>query len=114
MGLRTPPSSLRKLPFPESTPNRALLRGFPATYFPTFGLCRRSRFFVMIFGALSLHPKIPFPAAGLEREIRSEEHTSELQSHSDLVCRLLLEKKTMVEFYRPRISTTGRTRCDPS
>src|SRR2546428_8100521 len=26
-------------------------------------------------------------------EIRSEEHTSELQSRSDLVCRLLLEKK---------------------
>src|SRR5437588_7143851 len=29
--------------------------------------------------------------AGLQA--RSEEHTSELQSHSDLVCRLLLEKK---------------------
>src|SRR5438034_8784166 len=32
----------------------------------------------------------------LERVVqpkRSEEHTSELQSHSDLVCRLLLEKK---------------------
>src|SRR5438034_5888571 len=28
-----------------------------------------------------------------ERSARSEEHTSELQSHSDLVCRLLLEKK---------------------
>src|SRR5438034_4511388 len=27
------------------------------------------------------------------RDSRSEEHTSELQSHSDLVCRLLLEKK---------------------
>src|SRR5438132_13528658 len=27
------------------------------------------------------------------RSTRSEEHTSELQSHSDLVCRLLLEKK---------------------
>src|SRR5260221_1628199 len=27
------------------------------------------------------------------RRRRSEEHTSELQSHSDLVCRLLLEKK---------------------
>src|SRR5438034_8626264 len=27
------------------------------------------------------------------RDTRSEEHTSELQSHSDLVCRLLLEKK---------------------
>src|SRR5947207_11713855 len=26
-------------------------------------------------------------------QYRSEEHTSELQSHSDLVCRLLLEKK---------------------
>src|SRR5260221_9883561 len=35
-------------------------------------------------------------AAPLEwrhRRQRSEEHTSELQSHSDLVCRLLLEKK---------------------
>src|SRR5436190_2691373 len=30
---------------------------------------------------------------GLEMADRSEEHTSELQSHSDLVCRLLLEKK---------------------
>src|SRR5437588_5646356 len=28
---------------------------------------------------------------------RSEEHTSELQSHSDLVCRLLLEKKKKLE-----------------
>src|SRR5438034_8134046 len=28
--------------------------------------------------------------------IRSEEHTSELQSHSDLVCRLLLEKKNSI------------------
>src|SRR5438034_7140114 len=31
---------------------------------------------------------------GVPRKIRrSEEHTSELQSHSELVCRLLLEKK---------------------
>src|SRR6266851_2347532 len=30
---------------------------------------------------------------GRSRTIRSEEHTSELQSHHDLVCRLLLEKK---------------------
>src|SRR5437667_8011746 len=28
---------------------------------------------------------------------RSEEHTSELQSHHDLVCRLLLEKKNAVD-----------------
>src|SRR5260221_1840764 len=33
---------------------------------------------------------------------RSEEHTSELQSHSDLVCRLLLEKKNV-----PRSECTG-------
>src|SRR5438034_3339849 len=32
-------------------------------------------------------------AATPARARRSEEHTSELQSHSDLVCRLLLEKK---------------------
>src|SRR5947207_6819127 len=32
-------------------------------------------------------------AEGRWPEARSEEHTSELQSHSDLVCRLLLEKK---------------------
>src|SRR5947207_9092560 len=31
--------------------------------------------------------------ACIGRTTRSEEHTSELQSHSDLVCRLLLEKK---------------------
>src|SRR5260221_7302759 len=31
--------------------------------------------------------------APLDLRRRSEEHTSELQSHSDLVCRLLLEKK---------------------
>src|SRR5438034_7522698 len=30
---------------------------------------------------------------GVGSSTRSEEHTSELQSHSDLVCRLLLEKK---------------------
>src|SRR2546421_8661622 len=29
----------------------------------------------------------------MRRSVRSEEHTSELQSRSDLVCRLLLEKK---------------------
>src|SRR5260221_4852363 len=33
----------------------------------------------------------------LTQRLRSEEHTSELQSHSDLVCRLLLEKKKKIE-----------------
>src|SRR5260221_8387130 len=34
--------------------------------------------------------------AGCRITDRSEEHTSELQSHSDLVCRLLLEKKNYI------------------
>src|SRR5476649_3070153 len=59
---------------------------------------------------LSLHDALPISPAGREllrfarlssspdattsRRGRSEEHTSELQSHSDIVCRLLLENKT--------------------
>src|SRR5215211_9210332 len=39
-------------------------------------------------------------AAWGARMKRSEEYTSELQSHSDLVCRLLLEKKKEKEKYR--------------
>src|SRR5256886_13523845 len=58
---------------------------------------------------LSLHDALPissvvptgcvsvFPAVGVAASVtvapRSEEHTSELQSQSNLVCRLLLEKK---------------------
>src|SRR2546428_1063470 len=38
------------------------------------------------------------------RKARSEEHTSELQSRSDLVCRLLLEKKNRTHSY---LSTTS-------
>src|SRR5256886_13617928 len=37
--------------------------------------------------------KATFQSFGCETAIRSEEHTSELQSQSNLVCRLLLEKK---------------------
>src|SRR2546430_10734941 len=36
---------------------------------------------------------LPAPDLGAFFELRSEEHTSELQSQSNLVCRLLLEKK---------------------
>src|SRR2546428_2204072 len=35
-------------------------------------------------------------SASCRRLLRSEEHTSELQSRSDLVCRLLLEKKKKI------------------
>src|SRR5260221_5572115 len=41
--------------------------------------------------------------------LRSEEHTSELQSHSDLVCRLLLEKKKEI---RTSVRTASRPLAD--
>src|SRR5438034_3254459 len=43
--------------------------------------------------------------------MRSEEHTSELQSHSELVCRLLLEKKNL-PVVLPADSCTKRTPAD--
>src|SRR5438034_3759422 len=47
--------------------------------------------------ALSLSPS---PELLFSYKRRSEEHTSELQSHSDLVCRLLLEKKQLSKSVR--------------
>src|SRR2546427_7405592 len=40
------------------------------------------------------------PMGPRDRASRSEEHTSELQSQSNLVCRLLLEKKKKKKIYR--------------
>src|SRR2546430_11263941 len=42
------------------------------------------------------HAKLGFHGYPRMREYRSEEHTSELQSQSNLVCRLLLEKKKSI------------------
>src|SRR5438034_10627873 len=49
---------------------------------------RRDQERLVVLGLRLLLPEVDH-AIGF----RSEEHTSELQSHSDLVCRLLLEKK---------------------
>src|SRR5947207_9745105 len=49
------------------------------------------------------------PSASIDP--RSEEHTSELQSHSDLVCRLLLEKK---KERAARYDRRGRTLSTPN
>src|SRR2546421_6321195 len=43
--------------------------------------------------------------------VRSEEHTSELQSRSDLVCRLLLEKKKLVHTYESRTNLFSDSGC---
>src|SRR5260221_9121753 len=45
--------------------------------------------FLVVFSLMSAVAAFPFATAALAGEsMRSEEHTSELQSHSDLVCRL--------------------------
>src|SRR5690625_6660002 len=43
--------------------------------------------------AASVAERVGSLARSTEQEVRSEEHTSELQSRGHLVCRLLLEKK---------------------
>src|SRR6266536_6641357 len=73
---------------------------------------------------LSLHDALPISAAivtvlvvgigasiyaGLRGDPRSEEHTSELQSRVDLVCRLLLEKKTKSSCSTRRCETPTRS-----
>src|SRR5438034_10574484 len=68
--IRRPPRSTL---FPYTTLFRSPISA-PAPTQPRYGLPSRIN-----------PPPTPVP--------RSEEHTSELQSHSDLVCRLLLEKK---------------------
>src|SRR2546421_5450677 len=67
-----------------STPYRASI---PASTHTTAGKRRDQR---------TIAASTSVPAAGRSfhpQQRRSEEHTSELQSRSDLVCRLLLEKK---------------------
>src|SRR5260370_15936316 len=54
-------------------------------------------------GSLSTMP----PAMLVTPIVRSEEHTSELQSHLNLVCRLLLEKKKEQEIIERACSDTN-------
>src|SRR5438874_8175744 len=44
---------------------------------------------------------------GVRLTVRSEEHTSELQSRRDLVCRLLLEKKKINVFLKKNVEETS-------
>src|SRR5260221_8072047 len=87
--IRRPPRSTL---FPSPTLSRSI------------NLCRRARRSLtgaVILAALAAGLLAPLTThATVHRDrlqilvwTRSEEHTSELQSHSDLVCRLLLEKK---------------------
>src|SRR5437588_4223016 len=75
-----------------------------STLFPYTTLFRSSQAPGSLVRQLDAQPGV------LGHQRRSEEHTSELQSHSDLVCRLLLEKKkTKSEgAYRDRHSSNKR------
>src|SRR2546430_14965161 len=62
-------------------------------------------------GLLAMAEKHPAPQLDQACRLRSEEHTSELQSQSNLVCRLLLEKKKKcneTDYRTSRIIITDR------
>src|SRR5690349_23670337 len=89
---------LRSTLFPYTTLFRSLRHGARAQCHarpeegPPWGTDRRSRRTVP--GERERRrPHRPHPPTGIAYHVRSEEHTSELQSRRDLVCRLLLEKK---------------------
>src|SRR5947207_15926060 len=58
--------------------------------------CRMARILARLYYLDARAPTFRDAASGVLSESRSEEHTSELQSHSDIVCRLLLEKKNSI------------------
>src|SRR5260221_6085940 len=63
-------------------------------------------------GSIGMHRRQPVAVTGKAGKAhRSEEHTSELQSHSDIVCRLLLEKKKQTA---PRSRHHGTSPSCPS
>src|SRR5437588_5349507 len=68
----------------------------PAMRAARAGSITHDRNLISVSSANRQAPSVSIPQIKLlvgGRGNRSEEHTSELQSHSDLVCRLLLEKK---------------------
>src|SRR5690349_21868393 len=71
--------------------------------------------YTTLFRSVIWQTYLPCPVEGVPSEdgrgVRSEEHTSELQSRRDLVCRLLLEKKKKK---RMRYVLTSRVRVVPS
>src|SRR5260221_10061659 len=85
--IRRPPRSTL---FPYTTLFRSLLAG---TAVETAAARRRARCRRVPRNRMGRGARARDKVVGRYPQDRSEEHTSELQSHSDLVCRLLLEKK---------------------
>src|SRR2546430_13707389 len=64
-----------------------------STLFPYTTLFRSPENVLKVLYRLHRSGYRAYLCGGSVRDLRSEEHTSELQSQSNLVCRLLLEKK---------------------
>src|SRR5256885_11597911 len=101
--IRRPPRSTL---FPYTTLFRSRLGFVAIDEQHRFGVLQRKR--LMDKAAAQGHAPhvLVLTATPIPRTLRSEEHTSELQSPCNLVCRLLLEKKKKhIIYYSPRIST---------
>src|SRR5260370_25923547 len=81
--IRRPPRSTL---FPYTTLFRSASIEMYQTGLPKLKPLTRFSVTVLLIGSMAATDPI-------NRTVRSEEHTSELQSHLNLVCRLLLEKK---------------------
>src|SRR2546429_1007549 len=97
--IRRPPRSTL---FPYTT----LFRSAPPM--TRIGLPARYAFATPVMPSVTPGPAVKIATPGVRVHLRSEEHTSELQSRLHLVCRLLLEKKNT----RPR-RTAGQDPCTP-
>src|SRR5260370_28045863 len=93
--IRRPPRSTL---FPYTTLFRSPLR------FRLWEQSRAERERCTLPGPTIAVDRAPLPGTG---NVRSEEHTSELQSHLNLVCRLLLEKKKKNETDKSNSSKKG-------
>src|SRR2546428_2300892 len=98
--IRRPPRSTL---FPYTT----LFRSTSGGRFPDDGLVRRHGPDRRAFRGQPSPARTPTPAPAADD--RSEEHTSELQSRSDLVCRLLLEKKKITAMKSRRLELHHHT-----
>src|SRR2546427_7963187 len=94
--IRRPPRSTL---FPYTTLFRSLLVGAGALA----RLTARAMLAQMPLARLTLWNRTREHGPGGETGERSEEHTSELQSQSNLVCRLLLEKKKKDRLYKATV-----------
>src|SRR2546428_8600581 len=75
-------------------PPRSTLFPYTTLFRSNGGVAELFRFTPLLFGARQHHAQVGHVVRIVFFQVhRSEEHTSELQSRSDLVCRLLLAKK---------------------